>query len=396
MSINNINKTVGIYEMMIQYATIGILLVNQKGTIIQANEFVANLFGYSLKELLGLSIEQLLPTAQRTTHEQHRANYLQQPTARAMGKGLNLQALRKDGRTFPVEISLGHLRIKGGLHVVAYINDITERQQMETVLADYQSRLLKYTEELELRVIQRTEDLEKALEQEKQLGELKSRFVSMASHEFRTPLSSMLSSAELLAHYFQNGNRAKGQKNIDRIKNSVHHLTNILNDFLNLEKLEARAIKVQIVPTPIKEWVTEILEELSPLLKNGQGIEVAQQTEDILYLDSYLVKNILLNLLSNASKYSSADAIIQLELTQVADILQLAVLDKGIGIPKAEQVNLFTRFYRASNAENIQGTGLGLTIVKQYVALMKGSISFESEEGEGSRFMVELPLGKQS
>ena len=129
--------------------------------------------------------------------------------------------------------------------MIAYINDITERQQMETSLADYQSRLLNYAEELELKVIQRTKDLEKALQQEKQLGALKSRFVSLASHEFRTPLSSILSSTELLEHYLQNGNQAKGQRNINRIKASIHHLTTILNDFLNLEKLEASTIKVQ-------------------------------------------------------------------------------------------------------------------------------------------------------
>lgn len=382
----------GMYEKMFQYATIGIVLVNQQGVIIQANDFAAFLFGYPSNELHGLSVDSLLPESLRKAHLRHRKSYQDAPSERAMGKGMTLQAQRKDGSVFPVEISLGHTQINEAFHVIAYINDISERQQMETALADYQSRLLSYTEDLELKIMQRTEDLEKALLQEKQLGELKSRFVTMASHEFRTPLSSILSSAELLAHYLANGNITKGQKNVDRIKTSVHHLTTILNDFLNLGKLEAERIEVHKKTINIKEWLTEVLEEVNPILKDGQTIQITQQIVDTLSMDAYLVKSILFNLLSNASKYSPPKAPIQLALTQKENQLRIAVTDIGMGIPQAEHANLFTRFYRASNVENIQGTGLGLNIVKRYVELMKGTVRFDSEEGKGSRFEIQLPL----
>jgi len=392
MSISNINNKEGLYEQMFQSATIGILLVNEQGTILGANSYVTTLFGYNKEELVGLSVDRLLPKALRAAHAVHRRSYQQKPTARAMGKGMNLQALRKDGSSFLAEISLGHTLVNGKLHVIAYINDISERQKMEASLKDYQTRLLNYTEALELKVMQRTQDLEKALKQEKQLGALKSRFVSMASHEFRTPLSSILSSTELLAHYLQNGSQEKGQKNINRIKNALHHLTTLLNDFLNLEKLEARAIKYQPTPTSIREWLTEIIEEIQPLLKDGQQIEVVQNTPTIIAIDDYLLKNIVLNLLSNASKYSPPTAPIYLELTLIDATLTLVIQDKGMGIPEAEQANLFTRFFRASNVEHIQGTGLSLTIVKRYVELMDGTIEFQSREGQGSCFVVRLPL----
>jgi len=386
------NTQEDIYEKMFQYATIGIVLVNTKGIIIKTNLFVETLFGYDPGALLGKPIELLLPANLRDVHQQYREKFQQKPTARTMGNGMSLQAIRKDGNTFPVEISLGHTQLNKELHVIAYINDITERQQMETSLADYQDRLLNYTEDLELKIMQRTKDLEKALMQEKQLGELKSRFVTMASHEFRTPLSSILSSAELLDHYLKNGTLEKGQKNVDRIKNSVHHLTTILNDFLNLGKLEAHTIQVHKKPIVISEWLEEVLEEINPILKKDQSVQITKTTEDKVSFDAYLVKNILLNLLSNASKYSPPNSPIHLEIIQAEDMFTFVVTDKGIGIPKAEHDSLFTRFYRASNAENIQGTGLGLNIVKRYVDLLEGSVEFTSEEGKGSRFMVKLPL----
>ncbi len=232
--------------------------------------------------------------------------------------------------------------------------------------------------------------LEQALKKERDVGLLKSRFVSMASHEFRTPLTSILASAGLIDMYRERGMLDKQIKHVQRIKSSVDNLTSILNDFLSLEKLESGKIQFKTMPIDLLNFIAEVREEVS-LMRKGQIIEHQHEGDNIAEIDPHLVKNILINLLSNAIKYSAETEAVQLITEKKNGSLKIQVIDRGIGIPEEEQRQLFSRFFRASNANTIQGTGLGLTIVKRYIDLMNGSISFTSQENEGTTFVVEIP-----
>lgn len=234
--------------------------------------------------------------------------------------------------------------------------------------------------------------LHEALNKEKELGVLKSRFVSMASHEFRTPLSSILSSAELLGMYIEAGKLEKTGKNIKRIKSSVRNLTNILKDFLSLEKLEAGKIEVQNTEIELKDYLEELSEEIQPILRPDQELILQFKDIPVIQTDPYLLKNILINLLSNGIKYSPKGEDVTLDISKTKEQFVFKVIDRGIGIPPEDQQHMFSRFFRASNVENIKGTGLGLTIVKRYLDLMGGEIGFESEYGKGSTFFFKLPL----
>ena len=233
--------------------------------------------------------------------------------------------------------------------------------------------------------------LHEALNREKELGILKSRFVSMASHEFRTPLSSILSSAELLGMYIEAGKLEKTGKNIKRIKTSVRNLTNILKDFLSLEKLEAGKVEVQNTEIQLKDYLAELSEEIQPILRPDQQLLLQFKNIPVIQTDPYLLKNILINLLSNAIKYSPKGEDVTLEISKGKNQLIFKVIDQGIGIPDEDKQHMFSRFFRASNVENIKGTGLGLTIVKRYLDLMGGGIDFKSEYGKGSTFFFKLP-----
>ncbi len=237
------------------------------------------------------------------------------------------------------------------------------------------------------------QELEKALKIEQELNELKSRFISMASHEFRTPLSAILSSAILIGKQNEPGKEERREKHVTRIKANVKNLVVILNDFLSLSKLEEGKVRVDPQQFELTDFVGQLVEEMGTNIKEGQSIQLKLPKNVIsVFLDPKLLSHILTNLLSNASKYSDENQDVVLELHQEKKTIEFRVSDKGIGIPTKEQKNLFERFFRAENVTNIQGTGLGLHIVKQYTELMKGNVAFESEEGKGSTFIITLPI----
>lgn len=268
--------------------------------------------------------------------------------------------------------------------------------------ADVHSRRTLYSK-LERLVKERTLELMSSLEKENSLNEAKSRFVSMASHEFRTPLSSILSSLFLIEKYsdlIENNNEAEyldhRKKHISRIKKSINHLTEILNDFLSLDKLDQGKIEAKKEDFDLNLFSKEIIEEIKSILKKGQSIDYTYSGEDLIFQDKNILKNIYLNLLSNAIKYSCEGKPIQLKINVTNKKVMIQVEDKGIGIPLEDQKNLFTKFFRAGNALNIEGTGLGLNIVKRYVELIDGTISFTSVIEEGTLFTVQFPRNNMS
>lgn len=239
------------------------------------------------------------------------------------------------------------------------------------------------------------EGIKKALKKEKYLNELKSRFVSMASHEFRTPLTSILSSASLLEKYIESSdNKEKQHKHLTRIKASVHLLTDILNDFLSLDMLEEGKVDMHYSNFNLPKFLEELVEELQEITKRGQSISYHHEGEEQLTYDKQILKNILNNLLSNAIKYSKENGEVLFSTELNDGTLVITIKDHGIGIPEEEQEHLFERFFRANNVTSIQGTGLGLNIVKKYVDIVKGDILFESKIAEGTTFTIKLPINK--
>ncbi len=238
------------------------------------------------------------------------------------------------------------------------------------------------------------QELAKNLDKERELNELKSRFVSMASHEFRTPLSTILSSATLTGKYEGSDQQEKREKHLTRIKSSVHNLTSILNDFLSIDKLEDGKIQITESEFLLNDLVLEAIDEMEFFLKKEQYItfnnDIAK--DQIVISDRNVIKNILINLLSNASKYSVEGKEITLDVSIADEGIKVDVIDEGIGIPEKEQTKLFnSRFFRAGNVTNIEGTGLGLTIVKKYLSLVEGDISFNSKENIGTTFSIIIP-----
>jgi signal transduction histidine kinase len=274
--------------------------------------------------------------------------------------------------------------------------------EIQTLNSELEARVAERTQELAeaIRKLEHTnhslqeaeQEVRKALQKERELNELKSRFVTIASHEFRTPLSTVLSSASLIGKYKLSEEDDKRQKHVDRIKSAVSNLTTILNDFLSISRIEEG--KIYNVPSTfdLVALIPEIREELQGFLKAGQKIEYQHSgSETEVYLDKQLLKNSLFNLLSNASKYSAEGKSIILRSSINEQGTSLTVQDQGIGIPEADQAHLFTPFFRAHNVTNIQGTGLGLNIVKKYIDIMNGSLHFKSVLDAGSTFTISFP-----
>jgi PAS domain S-box-containing protein len=395
----------GKFSALFQYASSGIFLTDDKGQIVLANPAVETLFGYQSGEMTGKHVEDLIPARYKQTHIKHRDNYNANPHARTMGTGLDLLGLKADGTEFPVEVSLSPFKKGKDKFVVAFVIDNTYRKQYERsileqkeVLAALSHELQDLNEQLEHKVIQRTLELEAAknelaqlLSKERELGELKTRFVSMASHEFRTPLSTVLSSASLIATYADKSDFPNIKKHTERIKNAVNGLNTILTEFLSLGRLEEGRIQPNIAKLNLPECINEVTSELRILFRSGQTLDYQHTGPDETDLDAGLLRNILINLISNAIKYSSENTEIKLRSEITPEYIRISVRDKGIGIPLDEQKHLFTRFFRATNATNITGTGLGMYIVKRYVDMLNGEISFSSAPEEGTEFVVQFP-----
>jgi PAS domain S-box-containing protein len=535
-------------EAIIQSATDGIISIDARGRMVLVNQAAAQLFGYSKAEMLGQSINMLMPAHHAQQHDNYIARYMKTGEAQIIGIGREVMAQRKDGSQFPIRLSISEVEMGDRRLFTGIVHDLTQQKTAESALQrekeraqrylniantiivildrdgkinllndkgrkilevepneaigkdwvdhfipdNYRSevkvvfralmdgrdieyyenyiqsasgkqhlvawhntllrddegqitgtlssgidisaqreaedRIIRLNQELEKRVAARTEELAEvvnqllginkqlkheikeretaeaalktkekqlttALEKEKELNELKSRFVSMASHEFRTPLSTILSSADLIEAYQNEEQQKKRLRHTQRIKTSVANLTSILNDFLSLSRLEEGKLSFNPSEFELTAVWKEVEEGVQGMLKKGQQLNIKglEQIPD-LNTDRRILQNIFYNLLSNAIKYSGEGQPIDCKVERKNGDLKIAIQDYGIGIPESEQQHLFTRFFRAHNVENIQGTGLGLNIVKGYVDLLGGHITFESVPEQGSTFRVTIPL----
>ncbi len=394
-------------QAVIDTAIDGIITIDTKGIIESINLSGAKHFGYETSELIGNNISLLMPEPHKTAHDNYIERYLTSRKPKIIGIGREVMGLRKDGSTFPIRLAVSEVVLNDRTIFTGIIHDLSEvksvHEKLESLNEELEGRIVERTNELEnvvnkllesnQKLHNREIQLKHSLDKEKELNELKSRFVSMASHEFRTPLSTILSSVSLIGRYNEEEDHFKRTRHVERIKSAVTNLNGILNDLLSLGKIEDGKESVEISLVDVSEICSEVKDEVEGLLEPDQEIHlVSTASSKMVETDPRILKNIIFNLLSNAIKYSRKKSEILCEISELPDKLKIKIVDNGIGIPQNDQNHLFDRFYRASNVENIQGTGLGLHIVGRYLDLLSGHISFESTEGIGSTFVVLLPL----
>ncbi|WP_222101988.1 PAS domain-containing sensor histidine kinase [Fluviicola chungangensis] len=385
-------------DALFLHATEGILVTNAEGLITRINPSAEKLFGYSPGELNGVKIEALVPSRFTHKHENNRANYVHHPHARAMGLGMELFGLKKDGSEFPVEISLSPYKTVEGTFVIAFIVDITLRKEAERNLRNYSEDLERQVKnrtlvlEEAIKELERTQkELDASLAKEKELNEMKSRFVSMASHEFRTPLTTMMSSLSLVSRYNERNDPENHAKHIRKIEKSIVNLTDILNDFLSVSKLEEGKVHNMPEEINLRQFLRDIDSEMQGMLGEKQHIDQYYSGEEEVLLDAKLLRNILFNLISNAIKFSPEESAIELHALVSEQAIAIWVKDHGIGISEEDQQHLFERFFRGGNATHIQGTGLGLNIVARYAELMDGNVTIESTQNKGTTVKLVIP-----
>ncbi|WP_316850546.1 PAS domain-containing sensor histidine kinase [Pedobacter agri] len=383
-------------DAIIENAIDGIITIDDRGIIEHLNPAALELFGFSREELVGRNVSVLMPQPDKARHDGYIQNYHNTGKKHIIGIGREVHGQRKDGSVFPFRLGVSEVKFSDRKIYTGFIHDLSKEKANE-------EQIKSYTEKLEVKIKERTQDLVKLVseletakenmralfQKEKELNQLKTRFVSMASHEFRTPLSTMQLSASLIDKYTEKQDRANVEKHTSKIKNSINNLTTILNDFLSLEKLEAGKVQAAANWFNIISFAEEITEEMQMMTKQNQHIiyEHSGVTASV-FLDSSLLRNCVINLISNAVKYSGADTLIQFNSRLMNGKLILEVKDNGIGIPRVDQQNLFEPFFRAHNTGDIPGTGLGLNIVSRYVGLMGGTVSCISEQNKGTVFTL--------
>lgn len=398
---------------LFENATEGIILTNHSGKIVLINPAAGKIFGYEAEEIIGQPVEVLIPDRVKPHHVELRKAFYHHPSNREMGHGRDLYGRRKDGSDVAVEVSLSHYERDSELFVIAFIIEITKRKEIENNMLQQKKQLeristeiRKLNTELEAKVEERTVilkealqkleqsqiELSEALDKERQLNEIKSRFVSMASHEFRTPLSTVLSSASLLSKYVTAEDQPNRNRHINKIKDSVRHLNDILEDFLSLGKLDEGKVEAHTGEFDLKEFINETIEEMKGLLKTGQHFIYEYSGEQNICSDKKLLKNILINLITNAIKFSDEGSAIKIVAEREDIFAKISISDSGIGISEEDQEHLFSSFFRAANAMNIHGSGLGLHIVKRYLDLLGGEVNLHSRLNEGTTIHFTIPI----
>lgn len=388
---------------IIENAIDGIITIDEFGIIEHINPSALTLFGYERSELIGKNVSVLMPQPDKARHDQYIANYRHTGERHIIGIGREVQGQRKDGSRFPFRLGVSEVKFSDRRIFTGFIHDLSRQKEDEL-------KIKSYTEELEQKIKERTQDLIRSIneletakehvsalfEKEKELNQLKTRFVSMASHEFRTPLSSIQLSASLIDKYSSKHDEANVEKHTSKIKNAINNLTTILNDFLSLEKLEAGKVEPRANWFDIIFFAEEIVEEMQLISKQNQLIVYEHTgTSSQVFLDHNLLKNCIINLISNAIKYSGENTMIQFNTILKQNELIVEVKDNGIGIPEVDKVNLFEPFFRAHNTGDIPGTGLGLNIVKRYVGLMNGTVVCQTEQNKGTTFTLRFFFEKE-
>lgn len=395
-----------VFGILLETISEGILVVDGKKKIVATNSPLETMFGYEKDELFGKSIDILIPGHYHQAHNGHFTNYYARASKRKMAAGRNLWGIKKGGEQLPVEIGLNPFTIYGKKFIIALVMDVSLSREAE-------NKIRQLNEELEQKVKIRTRELQDtigrlekeierrqraenkikdALEKEKELNDLKTQFLSLVSHEFKTPLSSVLISATLTGKYTESTQQDKREKHLENIKSKVHYLNNILNDFLSVERLDSGKVRYRFTSFNVSKVFNEVLYDANMLLKAGQRINFPDHIDRyVLYQDEKVLELILSNIVRNAIKYSPEYTAINIRVREENDFFIFEVEDRGIGIPAEDQKYIFTRYFRAKNAVMDQGTGIGLNIVKSHLENLGGEIGFISRKDKGTTFTVKLP-----
>lgn len=406
-----------LFNVLFEAASEGIIVVDENQVMIATNEATAKMFGYAPNELTGKPLNLLIPSRYQSSHVREVKNFLKEGEKRRMGHGRDIYGVKKNGVQFAVEAGLNPFVWEGKKYVMSLIVDVSVRKetqrQIEELNNSLEEKIQSRTAELE-EIVEKLQkvnvDLEQeikrrktaedkmknALRREKELSDLKTKFLSMVSHEFKTPLSGILTSTMLAEKYKLEEHQEKREKHYNIIKSKVHYLDNILNDFLSIERLESGKVNYKYTTFSLSKLVNEVVYNANITLKNGQDIIYPKEIEDInLYQDEKILELVLSNLLNNAIKYSPENTLIDFEIDLQGKNIIFTVKDQGIGIPEKDQKHIFERYFRAENALLNQGTGIGLNIAKVHLANLGGHIHFESKEDQGTTFVVELPIHKE-
>ncbi|MEO8884841.1 MAG: PAS domain-containing sensor histidine kinase [Mucilaginibacter sp.] len=393
-------ENAALLKAIVQNAIDGIITIDDRGMIETINPAACKLFLYPPEEVIGNNVSMLMPSPDREQHDEYINRYQRTHEPHIIGIGREVVGLRKDGTRFPFRLAVSDVQYSGRKIFTGFIHDLSREKEAEEALKEYAAHLEELVEQ-RTHSLQHTvaalqlakEEVSQSLVKEKELGQLKSRFVSMASHEFRTPLSAIQLSASLVDKYALPYDNPNIKKHVAKIKNAVGNLTTILNDFLSLEKLEAGKVEPVFNEFDLVKLSEEITEEMQMIAKQNQNIIYQHTgTSSVVKLDQNLLKNCAINLIANAIKYSGENTFIEFN-TEINDRNCIVMIkDNGIGIPETDQKHLFEAFFRAHNTGNIPGTGLGLNIVARYTDLMNGKIDFKSNVNHGTLFTITFPI----
>lgn len=392
-------ENAALLKAIIDNAIDGIITIDDRGRVESINPAACRLFLYEPEDVIGNNISMLMPPPDKGQHDEYIARYQRTREPHIIGIGREVTGLRKDGTTFPFRLGVSEVQFAERKIFTGFIHDLSREKEAEEQLKDYAAHLEDLVEsrtsslkDSVMALQQAKEEVSTSLEREKELGQLKSRFVSMASHEFRTPLSAVQLSASLIEKYAQPYDNENIRKHVAKIKGSVGILTGILNDFLSLEKLEAGKVEAALSTFDLVKFGEELTEELQLVAKQNQNIIFQHTgTASQVNLDQNLLRHCVTNLIANAIKYSGENTFIEFSTEIGADNCVITIRDNGIGIPEADQKHLFEAFFRAHNTGNIPGTGLGLNIVARYAGMMNGQVIFKSSVNQGTLFTMTFP-----
>jgi len=357
---------------VLENALDAVITINERGLVEDWNHQAEQMFKYKEAEVIGKSLSGLIiPEKYAAAHERGMEHFLASGEGPVLNRRIELIGHDKEGRHFPLELSIIPFKIEGHYYFSAFLRDITARKQAE-------------------------EDLSLALEQQKELARMKSRLISMASHEFRTPLTTIKANAEMLelwATKIPDEHREKANRYLERLNRETNRLSNIMTDILMLGRLESGRVNSQLKSLDLVSFIHDMNDRHFSSQEDGRELKIVLEgAPKLVRIDPEMLEHIIQNLVGNAFKYSKGKANPSLELNFGIDKVRLSVKDQGIGVPEEDQNKIFNSFYRAENTRGIQGSGMGLSVVKQMSDMQNLNLRFFSKEGEGSEFVIDIPI----
>jgi PAS domain S-box-containing protein len=373
------------YKVCFDSMQVGILVCNSKKEIVLSNNPLSKIVGCSTEDLFGKNTDELF------NENSLLDEFIKHPGKVKFKSVIDDYIIKKDFRKIPVELSFGKIEYEKKPYFKILITDITERKNKEIEIDNLNIKLGEQVEIRNVELENAVKKLKASLNKEKELNNLKTKFITLASHEFKTPLSAILTSSELIVKYADLDKTHKRDEHLAKVKMMITHLNGMIDSLLTLENIESGEIIPSYSNFKLSDLINEIITNSKPLLLNNQKINFNNNYNEIIFQDANILKIIISNILYNAIKYSSDNSKIQIEYHLNEKDIQISIEDNGIGIPEDEQSLIFKRFFRARNVGYFPGTGIGLNIVKGYVNCLKGTISFKSVENKGTTFYVQLP-----